>query len=147
MLNERKFEARLNEALVRHYTDNRFRITHLAEKLAMSERQLRRKTRILTGHGPSEYLTNFRLDKSLELLRRGTRIGEVAQAVGFSSHAYFSSCFRMRYGKTPSRYRKEKMERTRRDDLHSSPGSFDRGLDYSETPSRMVAGPESLSKY
>ncbi len=34
------------------------------------------------------------------------RISEIAFQVGFSSPAYFSTCFQKQYGKTPSEYMK-----------------------------------------
>ena len=59
-----------------------------------------------TGAGFKEYITARRLEQAARLLL-GTRdsVSSIAAQVGFESPAYFTSLFRARYGKTPSRYR------------------------------------------
>jgi AraC-like DNA-binding protein len=49
----------------------------------------------------------FRLRRSLLLLAEGRRISDVSDAVGFSSPAYFASCFRAQFNCTPSEYQVE----------------------------------------
>ncbi len=51
------------------------------------------------------YLRLYRLKRSLSLLQEGRRISEVAYAVGFGSPAHFASCFRAKYGCTPTEYK------------------------------------------
>ena len=57
---------------------------------------------------PNEYLKHFRLRKA-EMYLTETRlaISEIAYKTGFTDPAYFSSCFRSRYGITPSAYRRQ----------------------------------------
>lgn len=55
----------------------------------------------------SVYLTNVRLQKAEHLLlTTDTSVTDIAQAVGFSTSAYFISCFRSARGSTPYQYRK-----------------------------------------
>lgn len=58
---------------------------------------------------PIEYLTEFRLRKSLELLKKtDMTVLEISYEVGFSGACYFSETFRKFFGCTPSEYRKNK---------------------------------------
>ena len=59
------------------------------------------------GTTPSAYILDRRLQKASEKLRldRTQSITEVAFASGFNDSAYFTRCFRQRFGTTPSRWR------------------------------------------
>jgi AraC-like DNA-binding protein len=72
--------------------------------MAMSERNLQRKLKALTGRTPGKYLRTYRLKKALALLREGIPVNLVADRVGFSSPAYFSSCFREEFNQSPSEF-------------------------------------------
>ena len=61
------------------------------------------------GQTPNAYLNQYRLNKSLELLREdGLTITEIALAVGFSGASYYSEIFRKSFGKSPTEYRKSR---------------------------------------
>lgn len=101
---DRRFIARCDQVLNQHCADSEFSLAQLANAVAMSERQLQRKLKALTDNTPREYIRNFRLKKALELLLAGERIGEIAFNVGFTSQAYFTSCFKARFGAAPTLY-------------------------------------------
>ena len=88
-----------------HYRDSELDLATLASRMDMSERQLQRKLKKSSGQSPSEFLRNYRLSRSLELILSGESIHDTALAVGFSSQAYFASCFKAQYGRTPTEYR------------------------------------------
>ncbi len=55
---------------------------------------------------PLEFLTDYRLRRSTELLEReDASILDIALTVGFSGASYYAETFRKRYGMTPSEYR------------------------------------------
>ena len=54
---------------------------------------------------PNAYLTQFRLSKSVELLRSDLSITEIAYATGFGSSSYYAETFRRYMGQPPSAYR------------------------------------------
>jgi AraC-like DNA-binding protein len=83
----------------------------MAAEMEISDRQLQRKTRAIIGQSPVHHLRQFRLEESLRYLREGVPVGKAAKAVGFSSHAYFTSCFRAQYGITPNRLQTNKDSR------------------------------------
>lgn len=59
------------------------------------------------GQPPNAYLNQYRLNKSLELLRCGGRpVTEVALSAGFGSASYFAELFRKTFGESPTEYRK-----------------------------------------
>ncbi len=97
--------SKFERVVARNYHDHNFDLSHMAQAMDMSERQLQRKLRSMTGHTPSEFVRSFRLSKSLEYLLAGASVRDTATAVGFSSQAYFASCFKAEYGRTPTQYR------------------------------------------
>lgn len=58
---------------------------------------------------PTEYLTELRLRKAIELLKNtDMTILEISYTVGFSSASYFAETFRKFYGRSPKVYRQQK---------------------------------------
>jgi DNA-binding response OmpR family regulator len=108
---DRVFLTKLGRLLDARHTDPAFELPLLATALAVSERQLQRKLKALTGLTPSECLRDYRLQRAHERLMAGERSGEVAIASGFASHAHFSACFRARFGYPPSDAREHAWQR------------------------------------
>lgn len=78
--------------------------TKLAEKNAMSLRTLNRKLNALIGLTAGDLIRQYRLQKSLVLLKTGHNVSEAAYMVGFETPAYFSQCFKEQYGVSPKDY-------------------------------------------
>lgn len=103
---EDAFVQQLRELIAQHYADERFNVEALAKSLAMSETQLRRKTKALLDEMPKDILRAYRLKKSYELLQQGElNVSEVSDATGFKDMAHFSNAFYQAYGKRPSEAR------------------------------------------
>ncbi len=80
----------------------------LAALLNISEVYFRRLFKEQVGVTPHKYLLNLRLERARLLLSDpDIAIGEVAEAVGFSSPYHFSKAFKAAVGTTPGRYRAE----------------------------------------
>ncbi|MEL7387363.1 MAG: response regulator, partial [Pseudomonadota bacterium] len=94
----------LERYVAEHYQQQGFSMVNCAKELALSERQLQRKLKVLLNITPSEYLRNYRLSKAAELLRQGRQISLVIDDVGFSSRSYFSKFFKAKYGMTAKEY-------------------------------------------
>lgn len=91
-----------------HLADPLFDVEVLAAGLKISRRQLYRKLNALTGETPHDYITTRRLTTAATLLLSGElTVAEVAYKTGFSDAANFSRSFTRRYGRSPSKYRKE----------------------------------------
>ena len=78
--------------------------SRLAEKNAMSLRTLNRKLNALIGLTAGDLIRQYRLQKSVDLLRAGHNVSEAAYMVGFETPAYFSQCFKDQYGVSPKDY-------------------------------------------
>lgn len=77
----------------------------LARELRISDAQLRRRLRILTGKQPHEVILHYRLEKAAEMLRTGqSTVREVSESVGYSNPAVFVEHFRAYFGMLPSQY-------------------------------------------
>lgn len=108
--NDEKFLAKLESFLAEHYADQELDITSMANHLAMSDRQLQRKIKLLLNVTPNTFLKEFRLEKAKELLLSDVQIGLIALDVGFSSQTYFGKCFKEHFGCTPKQFRQQNTE-------------------------------------
>jgi len=90
--------------------NNEFSVDVLRTLIGVSERQLQRRIKELTGKSPNQLILNIRLNKAKEVLLSldSSNISEIAFQFGFSSPSYFSKCFRKEFGITP-RVLKEKL--------------------------------------
>lgn len=86
--------------------DSSYNVEKLSEDIGMSRGHLYRKVKELTGVSPVEFLRHYRLKKAADmLLQHNMSVSEICYAVGFSSPAYFTKCFREYYKCTPSEYK------------------------------------------
>lgn len=98
------FIKNMNKLILDNVSDEEFSIDVLAENLNMSRSSFYRKIKGITGMTPVDYLKNFRLDYSAQLLREGGRATEVALMTGFTSSSYFAKCFKEKFGVLPRDY-------------------------------------------
>jgi len=81
-------------------------IATLGNSLNLSQMQLYRKLKALTGLTPSLYIRSVRLQKAMELLKTtDLTVSEIAFQVGFNDPAYFSRAFSDAFGHPPSFFR------------------------------------------
>jgi len=64
---------------------------------------------LILNKTPVSYLTEYRLEKSIELLNiPSLSVTEIALLCGFTGSSYFAEIFHKKLGCTPSQYRKKK---------------------------------------
>lgn len=97
-----KLIADVYAVLEANFADRALRIQSLAHAVGLSERQLQRRLREEAGKTPAAVLREYRLERAREYLLSGSCVGDVAHAVGFRSHAYFTHCFKAHFGMTPT---------------------------------------------
>jgi len=102
-----KFIEKLETVTAKVYMNTDLEIVQLAEKMAMSERQLQRKIKALLGITPNNFIKEFRLKKAKILLQNGSQIGRIALDVGFSSQTYFGRCFKEMFACTPKQFQQQ----------------------------------------
>ena len=83
-----------------------FHLGELSEKLCLSERQLRRKTKRITGLSPKKYQQEIQLQMARELLndKACDNIKAVALSIGMTHVTRFSQMYLKRFGKHPYAY-------------------------------------------
>jgi len=107
-----KFLEKLETVIAKMYTEPELGIVQLASEMAMSERQLQRKIKVLLGTTPNNFIKEFRLIKAKALLKSGYQIGRIALDVGFSSQTYFGRCFKESFNCTPKQYQQKNQSST-----------------------------------
>lgn len=81
-------------------------VKNICEHFFISESQLRRNFRKITGVSPNEYITTIRINRAKsELSYTSKSISTIAIECGFSNQYYFSRCFQKVTGMSPSKYR------------------------------------------
>lgn len=104
---EEKFLKLLIDNLNDNWQNAQFSISDFCRHMSMSKSQLYRKSTSITGMSPNMLLREFRLLKSLDLLKKEDHnITQTTFETGFSSPSYFSKCFQKRFGISPLTYLK-----------------------------------------
>lgn len=100
---EHEFLQRLIQVVEANLDNEAMDAEAFARAVFISRSQLHRKINALTGMSLSEFVRNHRLDRAKEMLsKREGSISEIAWRTGFPNSKYFSTCFKERFGVTPS---------------------------------------------
>lgn len=90
------------EALVRRYTGKTdLNLAMLSFDMAISERQLFRRIKAITGLTPNMYIRSIRLQVACEAIESGKyrTIAEISYAAGFKTPTYFRKLFKKYYSR------------------------------------------------
>ena len=105
---EEQFLKDLQDIVITEIKSETLNTEYLADQIGISQSQLYRKLKALTGVTPSTFIRDIRLDGSLSLLKSNElNIAEIAYEVGFSNPSYYSRAFHKKYAKSPMMYRKK----------------------------------------
>ena len=100
---DKAFLGKLYRIIDEHLSDEEFNVTVLSMEMGMSRTNIFSKLKALVGQSPQTFLTNYRLNRAMELLKtREYNISEVAYKVGFSTLTGFSRSFKNKFGVPPS---------------------------------------------
>jgi AraC-like DNA-binding protein len=103
------FDPQIGAALkaIHENVDRPWTVESLAESAGMSRSAFALRFKELLGQAPLEYVTDWRMQKAVRLLRHGDKkLFEVAKSVGYESDAAFSKAFKRVLGSTPGGYRR-----------------------------------------
>ncbi len=89
-----------------HWTNPGFGIADFAQKVSTSKSQLYRKCTALLGLSPNSLIKEYRLMRSLDLLKSGRNVAQTTFDAGFTSPSYFTKCFQQRFAIQPHTYLK-----------------------------------------
>jgi TolB-like protein/AraC-like DNA-binding protein/Tfp pilus assembly protein PilF len=99
---ENDFLTQLTVIVDKNIANEQFGVSELADEMNMSRSNLLRKVKKVTKLSVSQLISQVRLKRAMELLRKSSfNVSEVSQQVGFSSTSYFIKCFREYYGYPP----------------------------------------------
>lgn len=97
---DEKFLSNIIRLIEDHLSDADLNVNALCELSGISNKQIYRKIKQLTGMSPVEYIKSIRMKKAAMLLQQKKfTVAEVMYMVGFSNHSYFSKCFQAEFGK------------------------------------------------
>ena len=103
---ENDFYNRFITIVKTQFADSTLSTDSLAQKMNLGGAQLTRKIKSMTNFTPVEILRNYRLEQAHRmLLSTDMNINEITVAVGFTSAAYLTKCFREHFGVTPTQLR------------------------------------------
>lgn len=104
----RELVRRFRKVVEEEYCDPGFSVDAAAAKLGVHRSTLTRQVTEECGISPREYLTGYRIQLAIEIMKQEKRasIKEVAEATGFADQNYFAKVFRKHLGKNPAGFRK-----------------------------------------
>ncbi len=104
---DKEFIERLVNVIESEIDNQDLNSNYLVKALGMSKSSLYKKVNALAGVSINIFVRNYRLKKSLEMIKTGnSNIAETAYQLGFSSPNYFSTCFSEYFGFPPSKINK-----------------------------------------
>lgn len=100
-----KYVLEAMDYISRNYSNPDICVGTIAQYLGISEGHLSHTFKKETDYSILNYLTRYRIHKSMELLKDcRVKIYEVAEQVGYRDIAYFSATFKKLVGVSPSEY-------------------------------------------
>ena len=100
---EAKFVRRAIKIIQEDIDNHELSARLLAHRLHLSESQIYRKLKAVTGKSTALFIRSVRLQKAKELVQTTDKtMAEVAYAVGFNDPSWFSRAFKEEFGSTPS---------------------------------------------
>lgn len=104
------FIRKLTEIILENLENENFGVKELACAISMSRFNLNRKLHFICHKTINQFIREIRLDRAMEILRHEyLTASEVAFKVGFSSPAYFSTCFSEYFGYPPGEVKKRNL--------------------------------------
>ena len=104
---------RIREFIETNYTNPMLNTEDIAAYAELSPNYLRTVFKNATGKSPTDYLTDYRMERAMELLvTTNTSTKDIAAAVGYYNHRYFYSVFKAKTGMTATEYRKAQRAET-----------------------------------
>lgn len=102
------FIERATAIIEKHISDTSFSISDFSKEMAISRTLLYTKFNAITGFTPNDFIKIVRMKKAITYFKeKKYTINEVALMVGFDEPAYFSTCFKKIYGKSPRKFIEE----------------------------------------
>ncbi len=101
---DQQFIERLKQLVLTNLNSSILTVSFLADQCALSERQLQRKIKSISGLSPRDFIKEIKLHEARNRLvaRKVSTVAEVAYAMGYNDPQNFSRHFADRFGSQPS---------------------------------------------
>ena len=104
---EKPIFEKFRELIQLNYNDPELSIDRIANQLNIHRTTLNRCLETVSGMSPGHYLTAFRMQEALSLIKNSNRpFKDIASEVGFSDQNYFAKAIRRQFGVTPTELRR-----------------------------------------
>lgn len=94
---------------MKNNTDKFLTIEDIAHNCGVCQTTVKKIFSKYENIGISTYFMNLKISEAMRLLQIGMSVYNVSKKLGFSSQAYFSSCFKKKVGISPLKYKAENM--------------------------------------
>ena len=116
---DQQFISKLTEIILTNLRNEKFGVGELASLAGMSRSGLNRKLHRLINKNVNQFIREVRLQRALEMLQNeDVTASEIAYKVGFSSPAYFNTCFHEFFGYSPGHVKRNDMEKPEEKDTY-----------------------------
>ena len=102
------FIEKATAVIEKNISNTAFSVSEFSKEMAVSRTLLYTKFNAITGFTPNDFIKIVRMKKAIAYFKEKKHsINEVALMVGFDEPAYFSTCFKKIYGKSPRKFIEE----------------------------------------
>ncbi|OEK08217.1 hypothetical protein A8C32_01775 [Flavivirga aquatica] len=100
------FLRKVEDVIDEHIDDHSLNMERLSYLLSMSRSAFSKKIKEYTGLKPTEYVNEYKLEKSKHfLIITNWQVSRISDVLGFSSQHYYCRLFKKKEGVSPSQYR------------------------------------------
>lgn len=101
----------IKDYIGKHYSEEQLSIKEIGDHVFLSASYVCTYFKSQTGQTLNQYLTEYRMDRAMQLLKDARyQITDISAKVGYSNGNYFGKSFKKFTGLTPSQYREKMME-------------------------------------
>jgi DNA-binding response OmpR family regulator len=108
---DKLFMDKLTGILEKNIGNDEINVDNVADLMGMSRSVYFKKLKSLTGLGPNDFLKRLRMQRAATLIDKGLYNNfDIAAMVGIGDAHYFSKCFKLYFGMTPTEWKKRKRD-------------------------------------
>jgi TolB-like protein/AraC-like DNA-binding protein/Tfp pilus assembly protein PilF len=137
--NDQVFIQRLTEIIQSNLANESFGVDELAHLSGLSRTFIHRRLKSVANKSTTQFIRGVRLEQAMKMLQHEAKTAsEVAYGVGFSSPAYFNTCFHEYFGFPPGEVLRNGMQESIQDggSNMTDPEMKDPELPENETPAK-----------
>ena len=103
---DRRFMDKLVDLMEKNMDNGDLVVDDLVREVAVSRSVFFKKLKTITGLAPIEFIKEMRINRAVQLIETGEfNMTQISYMVGINDPRYFSKCFKMKMGMTPTEYR------------------------------------------